>query len=1601
MQIALVHLLKEWNVRPVAVVGHSSGEIAAAYCAGIISQESAWMIAFQRGRLSDTIKMISPKLEGAMLAAGIGEDEIQEYLGRVRAGRVSVACINSPWSVTVSGDAAGIDELNDMLISDRVFARKLKVDVAYHSHHMQSIAKDYLQSLQHIRTTNPTSTDNVRMFSSLTGRLVESTELGPQYWVDNMTCQVKFFQAFKSLVHFTASKQQRRGTEKPFANFIIEIGPHAALKGPLRQMLNSDYGKAESMTYCSVLERNSNAATTALTVAGQLFAHGYAVNISRANNPQQLNSQPLAHLVDLPPFPWNRSYRYWHEGRMSTDYRFRKQPRHDLLGAPTSDHNPLEPRWRNFLRVNENPWYVLFGISFGLKSLCPRRHYGWREDNADPHMFCRVQDHRVQSNILYPAAGMCVMAIEAAKQCADIAREIKAFELRDVRIGSAIIVPQEEAGVESMLHFRPWKLGSQAPTSVWHEFIIYSRLEKKDWQQNCSGLIVTHYKPEVPAVLNDSFEETLEHERSRCLFAEAEMTCLKEDSPRKIYAAIGTVGLHYGPLFQNFTLTRLGHNAAVCNIKIPDTKQMMPSNYEYPHTIHPIVLDNVFQMWMPSYMSAHGTPEAAFVPHFLEKLYVSADMAALATGDELHGHASTSVQGYRQLTANMAMIDPARDHPLITVEGLRFKTLAASTAGTVMTDAQTDMRKLCSYPVWKEDVDFLSRAQALDLFSPFAKDIPHPGSHVIEELELACFIFIKRILEQYTPQQAQNFAPHFRLFYGYMQNRYQLGLQGKLEHQSGRIDWLHLSALEETSLLDRVSQSSADGKILCHIGQHLSAVLVGKAEPLEILLQENRLGEWYAKGLGLPEAYAQISQYMDRTLHKRPGINILEIGAGTGGTTQSLLRSLTDGNESQPRFGSYTFTDISTGFFESAQEKLKEWEPYMVYKKLNIEESPSTQGFETGSFDVVIATNVLHATRTMTKTLANVHSLLKPGGKLILTETTHLPMRISVIVGSLPGWWLGEDDGRKLGPTLNEIEWDDLLRRTGFSGIDFELPDYEEPLEHAISVMVSSVPTKAESARVADVFIVEPLDIQEDVAALSSHLQAQLNSSDLTVVVVTMDAIADLKVQGKLFIVLVETQTPVLADLKEKDFYAFRQMALDSAGVLWVTRGGAISGSVPEMSTISGLARVIRAEAPAVQLVTLDIDPSSALDSVTTANNIQRVFASTSGAQTTQNPDNEFALRDGFILINRIHEHQAMDKMLTNLGKTPAATLLPFGSSDRPLKLEFRVPGMLDTLQFVDDPRIATPLQADDVEIEVKATGLNFMDIMVSMGQISDSILGLECSGIVTKAGSNVSSLKPGDRVMAFTEGSFATKVRAPAAVVQPVPENMHFDIAASIPLIYSTAYYSLFDAARLQAGETILIHAAAGGVGQAAIVLAQHLHAEIFVTVGSEEKKSLVMEKYGIREDHIFNSRNLDFAKGIMRMTDGKGVDVVLNSLAGEALRQTWNCIAMFGRFIEIGKKDIVGNTGLDMAPFMRNVSFISVNLLAIGRTSIKLTARIMEDVMALIRKGVIRAIEPVTKFPYSEVEQAFRFLQGGKSPGKVVVIPHEEDIVPVSGSC
>lgn len=276
---------------------------------------------------------------------------------------------------------------------------------------------------------------------------------------------------------------------------------------------------------------------------------------------------------------------------------------------------------------------------------------------------------------------------------------------------------------------------------------------------------------------------------------------------------------------------------------------------------------------------------------------------------------------------------------------------------------------------------------------------------------------------------------------------------------------------------------------------------------------------------------------------------------------------------------------------------------------------------------------------------------------------------------------------------------------------------------------------------------------------------------------------------------------------------------------------------------------------------------------------------------------------------------------------------------------------------------------------------------MAAMGQIPTQTLGLEVAGEIIRCGPGCTRVKPGMRVVLPKKPSFLTTMYTWEQDCEEVPADMDFATAASVPIIYMTAYVGLMMQGRLSKGETILIHAAVGGVGQAVLQMARWVGAEIYVTVGSNAKKQLLIDHYGIPEERIFSSRDLTFAAGIMRATKGRGVDVVVNSLAGEALRETWHCIAFGGRFIEVGKRDILGNTGLDMAPFLRQVTFTSVNLEAFEEQDPDGFRQTWHNVWALIARGIVGPVYPINKYGVSDAETAFRFMASGAHLGKVVV--------------
>ena len=474
-------------------------------------------------------------------------------------------------------------------------------------------------------------------------------------------------------------------------------------------------------------------------------------------------------------------------------------------------------------------------------------------------------------------------------------------------------------------------------------------------------------------------------------------------------------------------------------------------------------------------------------------------------------------------------------------------------------------------------------------------------------------------------------------------------------------------------------------------------------------------------------------------------------------------------------------------------------------------------------------------------------------------------------------------------------------------------------------------------------------------------------------------------------IFLPEIRQQFLYQIAEAEFLNMRKLVSTCHGVIWVTNERAGESN---SQSVQGFARCIREELKDLRLVTLSLDVTKGLASI--VEKILLIYRDTM-LDVSDNYEREYVEEKDMLSINRMVEANHIDLHIHSRTTIQPAKLQHLRPDPlRPLVLSIGTPGMLDTLEFREEPRVTSQLQEEDIEIEVKASGINFKDVLIALGQITGGRIGGECAGMVIKAKPGI-PFRPGDRVVSFIAGSFTTVARGNALTTCKIPDAVSLASAAAIPTIFCTAYYALSHWARMKPGETILIHSAAGGFGQATIQLAKLYGAEIYATVGSEEKRQFLYDTYGIPQDHMFSSRSDSFAKGISRMTNARGVDVVINSLAGEALRTTWECIAPFGRFIEVGKQDMFNSGNLPMRQFAKNVTFACIDLEHIVQTDKKLAGTLLKDVVELLRAGKIAIPTPLHIYNASEAENAFRYMQSGKSIGKIIVQFNQEDLVPV----
>ncbi|SPQ24118.1 ddfcf033-124e-48c3-8647-9deef8689590 [Thermothielavioides terrestris] len=667
VQLALTDLLHSFGIRPIAVTGHSSGEIAAAYAAGALGFKAAISAAFYRGRMITELKARHPTLRGSMMAVGAGASDLAPVLATVTDACVVVACENSPSSCTLSGDEAALDRVAVIMQQRGIFYRKLFVDVAYHSPHIQLIAESYLRRVGHIHPLIERGAAPVQFFSSLYGRRAAFKELGARYWVDNLTQAVRFSTALQGLCI----------EHKP--DILIEVGPHAALQGPIKQILQA-MGIAGKTTYLPTLIRDQDATRTCLETAGQLFVRGHPLNFYEVNHHHEENESPQ--LIPSPyTYPWTRQ-KYWYESRVSRLHRLKPFARHDLLGTMADWSSDLEPTWRNVFTTADLPWL----------------------------RWCRVQ-----SRMVFPAGGFVSMVIEAATQMAALKGTHAAqFDIWNLKIAENLFVDDD----------REYELVLTTRSSSWpntdgsYDFHISSHECSRGWMSHCTGTLVAAPRrtPCAKAAVARAAQATSARARRRMLFRSAAMRAHKiyvspgdwrgphavpfRATLAGVYQRLAAAGMVYPFSFQSFVAVEVDESEASGQLLVQDGAPEMPMSHEARYELRPSVAEAMFQLPVFSYqLDAWGKTTVPYLPSFIRHMTVHSSLAKAFRAGESAAARATPEPEPGSFMVELWKATDTTDPAAICMSGLKFAALEPSRPEIPMP------RELCYKASWSYLVD--------------------------------------------------------------------------------------------------------------------------------------------------------------------------------------------------------------------------------------------------------------------------------------------------------------------------------------------------------------------------------------------------------------------------------------------------------------------------------------------------------------------------------------------------------------------------------------------------------------------------------------------------------------------------------------------------------------------------------------------------------------------------------------------------------------------------------------------------------------------------------------------------------------------------------
>jgi acyl transferase domain-containing protein/NADPH:quinone reductase-like Zn-dependent oxidoreductase/acyl carrier protein/SAM-dependent methyltransferase len=1534
LEYALARLWESWGVRPVALLGHSIGEYVAAVVAGILGLKDALRLVAARGRLMGALPA-----GGGMAAIRADEATVRSAL-RECSSDVSIAAVNGPSNTVISGTWDGVETVMAALRARGVIATRLNVSHAFHSSLMDPILADFRAVAREIEYRPPRLT----LVSNVLGTAASDEFTRADYWVRQLREPVRFAQGVEAL-----SNQN--------IDVFLEVGPATTLLGMSRQCLRD-----RRMDYLPTLSAGRSDWQTLLTSLAALYARGAPIDW------EAFDSDYRPQRVELPTYPFQRQ-RFWIDSPESPERR--AVPGSTPSSSPEDIH-PLLGR-RLHLAHSEGGFHFESALSTSSPAF--------------------LDDHRVLDTVVAPGAVFLEMALAAATH---IGRE-EAWEVTNVSFEEKLVVGGAAKTVQLSLSTEP---GGR------YGFVISSGRTDPDqlepaWIRHAAGLLAGH--PKTP----DWAGVDLASLRARC----------RDEIPSDVfYARCRDRGIDYGKSFRALDRIWRLSDGVVGHVRLgPEL-----AAHTAPYRLHPALLDACFQT--VGLIPALAESTDVWVPMAIERLlllrqagseawsYVWLRPPSSASSSELRvdglvygpdGELLAVVDNLRVARVHRAGF--AESRPESTADWLydvqwRAQQLEQSAADAPIRLGPTQIKQrlvaelpdiVQQRPVlesYLQGFTALEEAALRFVLDAFQELGPAPAAGTrFTSAELASRWKI-------VPRQRRLFARLLEVVAG----KNLIGREGD--------QWIVSTPLSRgdgaAALADTVSRYpaiEAEATLLGRSGPRLAEVLTGSTDPLQLMFPGGDLSaatRVYRDSPGselmnhlLSRAVASFLETMDESLPLR----VLEIGGGTGATTSFILPLL-------PRHRTeYLFTDISPLFIARMKSRSGDV-PFLTTSVLDIERDPVAQGLVPHSFDIVIAAQVLHATQDTRQTLTHVRSVLSPRGLFVLLEPTSPCLSTELVTGLLEGWWRFQDFHlRPSGPLLSAPEWETQLSEVGFRDVTSISPTEAARTSVEAAVVLAQLEPAASrrsrrwvffadrggiAARAAArlrrrgdrCILVFRADAYRKIGACEYEVDGR-SAFDLTGALREMAAAGD-EAPGIVYLWHLDagsTSAPAGGDVADASRDAcvlalhciqslLRPGASQPRG-LWIVTRGAVSVSSPldsaglAASTLWGLGKVVTLERPDLQTVLLDLDPGDGDSGVSSLLN----------ELDSESSNEQVLVRDGKRFVARLAR-----------SVPPAPPELPEG---RGYSLTLASRGSPDNLRLV--PANPPPPGEGQVQVRVRATGLNFADVMDALGLLpfERPALGVEFAGEIARIGEDVQGFSVGDRVFGAAPSSFDSHVTVRTSKIRKIPGGLDFHDAATITVAFATAYYALHHVAEMTDRDRVLIHAAAGGVGLAAIQLAQAAGAEVFATAHPD--KWLRLKERGVQ--HVMSSRSTAFAEEVLARTNGEGVDIVLNSLAGDMIPKSLSALRRGGRFVEIGKSDVW--TAERVAATKQGIRYSVVDLLSLmAEPDNAVLDPVLDQLLERFADGRLTPL-PRTVFSIDHVVDGFRYMQQARHFGKVVV--------------